>query len=131
MKKKLILPKFKNENEERDFWMKIDLSEYYEPGDMVPISFPNLKPTTHPISIRIPEYLLKKIGEFFLGIPDETAEAFIFHLKYTLNMYTCQYNYTYYYPSYLMRLRINSVYRSPTIHNVKSLEILATIFPLL
>ena len=36
MLKKLKLPKFKNEDEERDFWAKIDLSEYYEPSDMVP-----------------------------------------------------------------------------------------------
>ena len=30
MKKKLVLPKFKNEDEERKFWYNIDLSEYYE-----------------------------------------------------------------------------------------------------
>ena len=30
MLKKLILPKFKNEDDERDFWSKIDLSEYFE-----------------------------------------------------------------------------------------------------
>jgi len=63
MKKKLVLPKFKNEDEERDFWAKIDLSEYYEPEDMVPVSFPNLKPTSHPISIRIPDYLLNRVKE--------------------------------------------------------------------
>lgn len=63
MLKKLILPKFKNEDDERDFWAKIDLSEYYEPSDMVPVSFPNLKPTSHPISIRIPDYLLNHVKE--------------------------------------------------------------------
>jgi len=63
MKKKLILPKFKNEDEERDFWAKIDLSEYYEPSDMVPVSFPNLKPTSRSISLRIPEYLLNRLKE--------------------------------------------------------------------
>lgn len=63
MLKKLILPKFKNEDDERDFWAKIDLSEYYEPSDMVPVSFPNLKPTSHPISIRIPDYLLNRVKE--------------------------------------------------------------------
>ena len=63
MKKKLVLPKFKNEDEERDFWAKIDLSEYYEPSDMVPVSFPNLKPTSHPISIRVPDYLLNRVKE--------------------------------------------------------------------
>lgn len=63
MLKKLILPKFKNEDAGRDFWAKIDLSEYYEPSDMVPVSFPNLKPTSHPISIRIPDYLLNHVKE--------------------------------------------------------------------
>ena len=61
MKKKLILPKFKNEDDERDFWSKIDLSEYYEPEDMVHVSFPNLKPTSRSIAIRIPEYLIDKL----------------------------------------------------------------------
>lgn len=63
MKKPLKLPKFKNEDEERNFWAKVDLSEYYEESDLEPVSFPNLKPTTKPISIRIPEYLLNRIKE--------------------------------------------------------------------
>lgn len=63
MKKKLVLPKFKNEDEEREFWAKLDLSEYFEPSDFVPVSFPNLKPTSHPISIRVPDYLLNRVKE--------------------------------------------------------------------
>ncbi|OGK15172.1 hypothetical protein A3H80_02900 [Candidatus Roizmanbacteria bacterium RIFCSPLOWO2_02_FULL_37_19] len=63
MKKKLKLPKFKNEDEERDFWAKLDLSEYFEPEDFVPVSFPNLKPSSRPISIRIPNYLLNRVKE--------------------------------------------------------------------
>jgi len=63
MKKKLILPKFKNEDDERDFWSKIDLSEYYEPEDLEEVSFPNLKPTTRAISIRIPEWLIDRVKE--------------------------------------------------------------------
>ena len=63
MKKKLVLPKFRNEDEERDFWAKIDLSDYYEPEDMAPVSFPNLKPTTRPISLRIPEYIIDRVKE--------------------------------------------------------------------
>src|SRR5689334_7619341 len=58
MKKPLKLPEFKNEDEEREFWATIDLSEYYEPSDLVTVSFPNLKPTTRSISIRLPEYLI-------------------------------------------------------------------------
>ncbi len=63
MKKKLKLPKFKNEDEEREFWYKIDLSEYYEPSDLEEVNFPNLKPTSHPVSIRIPDYLLNRVKE--------------------------------------------------------------------
>jgi len=74
MKKKLNIPKFKNEDEERDFWAKLDLSEYFEPSDFVPVSFPNLKPTTKPVSIRIPEYLLNRVKEEAneLNIPYQT-----------------------------------------------------------
>lgn len=63
MKKALKLPKFKNEDEERKFWSKLDLSKYYEPSDLEPVSFPNLKPTTRSISIRLPEYLIDRIKE--------------------------------------------------------------------
>ncbi len=63
MKKPLKIPKFKNEDKEREFWWNLDLSEYFEPSDFERVSFPNLKPTTRPISIRIPEYLLNRIKE--------------------------------------------------------------------
>lgn len=71
MKKELKLPKFKNEDEEFEFWANLDLSEYYEPSDMVPVSFPNLKPTSKPISIRLPQYLLNSVKEKAngLGVP--------------------------------------------------------------
>ena len=63
MKKPLKLPKFKNEDEEREFWWKLDLTEYVEPSDFERVSFPNLKPTSRSISIRIPEYLLNRLKE--------------------------------------------------------------------
>lgn len=63
MKKALKIPKFKNEDEEREFWAKINLADYFEPSDFVPVSFPNLKPTTRSISIRLPEYLIDRIKE--------------------------------------------------------------------
>lgn len=43
MKKKLILPKFKDEDDERDFWAKIDLTDYYEPSDFVRVFSLTLK----------------------------------------------------------------------------------------
>ena len=68
MKKALKLPKFKNEDEERSFWAKLDLSEYFEPSDFERVSFPNLKPTTHAISIRIPDYILWRLKEQANGL---------------------------------------------------------------
>lgn len=62
MKKKLVVPKFKNESEEADFWAKLDLSEYFEPSDFKRgIIFPNLKRTKRLISIRLPEELIGKV----------------------------------------------------------------------
>lgn len=63
MKKQLKIPHFKNEDEEAEFWAKLDLSEYLESSDFERVSFPNLKPTTRSISIRIPEYLLNRVKE--------------------------------------------------------------------
>ncbi len=63
MKKQLNIPKFKNEGEERKFWANLDLSEYYQPSDFERASFPNLKPTSRSISIRIPDYLLNRVKE--------------------------------------------------------------------
>lgn len=63
MKKPLNMPKFKNEDEEADWWANLDISEYLEPSDFKRVSFPNLKPTSHSISIRIPDYLLNRLKE--------------------------------------------------------------------
>ncbi|MBU1017146.1 MAG: BrnA antitoxin family protein [Patescibacteria group bacterium] len=63
MKKQLNLPKFKSEYAEREFWAKINIADYFEASDFKPVSFPNLKPTTRAISIRLPEYLIDRIKE--------------------------------------------------------------------
>jgi predicted DNA binding CopG/RHH family protein len=63
MKKPLKIPKFKNEDEEREFWWKVDLADYFEASDFQRMHFPNLKPTSRPISIRMPEYLLIRLKE--------------------------------------------------------------------
>ncbi len=63
MKKKLNIPKFKNEDEEREFWANLDVSKYFEPEDFEKVSYPNLKPTSRPVSIRIPVYMLNRVKE--------------------------------------------------------------------
>lgn len=74
MKKKLILPKFKNIDEEMDFWDKFDFTDYYDPEDFVRVRFPNLKPTTTPISIRLPNNMINalKIKAHDLSVPYQT-----------------------------------------------------------
>jgi predicted DNA binding CopG/RHH family protein len=56
MKKKV--PKFNNEDEERDFWATHDSTEYVDWKNAKRIKFPNLKPSTRTISIRLPESML-------------------------------------------------------------------------
>jgi predicted DNA binding CopG/RHH family protein len=63
MKRQLNVPKFKSEDQEREFWANLDLSEYFDSSDFERVSFPNLKPTTRSISIRVPEYLLNRVKE--------------------------------------------------------------------
>lgn len=63
MKKALNIPKFKNEDEERAYWSKLKLSDYADASDFESVSFPNLKPTSRSISLRIPEYLLVRLKE--------------------------------------------------------------------
>lgn len=63
MKKLLKLPKFKNEEAERKYWSELNLAEYFEPTDFKKVSFPNLKPTSQPVSIRMPEHLLVRLKE--------------------------------------------------------------------
>ena len=62
MKKKLkIIPKFKNEDQEREFWATHDFTDYFDISKAEPVIFPNLKLSTRPISIRLPEYLLAQV----------------------------------------------------------------------
>ena len=63
MKKELKVPKFKNESEEFEYWANLDLNDYFEEQDFVPAVFPNLKPSSSSISIRLPDYLLSRIKE--------------------------------------------------------------------
>jgi predicted DNA binding CopG/RHH family protein len=62
MKKKFkLIPKFKNEDEERDFWATADSSEYFDWSKARHVSFPNLKLSTRPITIRLPAGLIDRI----------------------------------------------------------------------
>lgn len=56
MKKKI--PKFENEDQEREFWVLHDSDEFIDWEKAKPLSFPNLKPSTRTISLRLPESML-------------------------------------------------------------------------
>ncbi len=61
MKKLKKIPHFKTEKEEREFWQKVDSTEYVDYSKLERWSFPNLKLTSRPITIRIPDSLLERI----------------------------------------------------------------------
>ncbi len=60
-KKYKRLPKFKNEDEEREFWSTHDTADYFDLSQAKEAIFPNLKPSTRSISIRIDESLFQEI----------------------------------------------------------------------
>ena len=82
MKKTLKrIPKFKNEKEEREFWQTHDSTEYVEYKSLENWSFPNLKLSTKPITIRLPEGLIErlKIKGHQMDIPYQSLiKKFIF-----------------------------------------------------
>lgn len=59
MKKRI--PKFKNEDEEREFWATHDSTEYvnWNKGRRVVLS--NLKPSIRTISLRLPESMIEEL----------------------------------------------------------------------
>jgi len=55
------IPVFASEQEEREFWETRDSSEYVDWSKAKRANFPNLKPTTQSISLRLPLSLLEAI----------------------------------------------------------------------
>ena len=48
------IPKFKNEDEEREFWATHSPLDYFDSKSVKSASFPDLKPSLKSISIRVP-----------------------------------------------------------------------------
>lgn len=61
MPKLKIIPKFKNEMAEKEFWKTHDSVDYLDWSNARPAIFPNLKPTTETISLRLPTPLLHRV----------------------------------------------------------------------
>ena len=61
MKKRNLRPKFKPEAEEKKFCETHDSTDYIDSSKAERVRFPNLKPSTTAISIRLPLGLLEQI----------------------------------------------------------------------
>ena len=58
MKKLKEIPKFRSEAEERAFWAKHDSAGYIDWNKAKRAKFPNLKPSSRSISLRLPESMI-------------------------------------------------------------------------
>ena len=61
VKKSKPLPKFKSEDQEREFWSKEDSTDYIDWSGARPLVLPNLKPSLKTISLRLPEHMLAEL----------------------------------------------------------------------
>lgn len=55
------IPAFKSENAERRFWDTHDSTDYIDWSKAKRLRFPNLKPSTETISLRLPQGMLDQI----------------------------------------------------------------------
>jgi len=55
------VPKFKTEDDERDFWSTHDAMDYLDFSQAEETVFPNLKPSTRAISLRLPVSLIDRL----------------------------------------------------------------------
>jgi predicted DNA binding CopG/RHH family protein len=60
-KSRKTIPRFRSEAAERRFWETHDSTAYIDWSQAKPVRFPNLKPTTKAISLRLPVDLLERI----------------------------------------------------------------------
>ena len=55
------IPRFESESEEREFWETHDSTDYLDWSKAERVRFPNLKPSSKAISLRMPVDLLERI----------------------------------------------------------------------
>jgi len=60
MAKKKI-PKFRNEDEEREYWASHDSSDFIDWSKAKKLTLSNLKPSLKTISIRLPEIMIEEL----------------------------------------------------------------------
>ena len=57
------IPRFDNEDQEREFWASHDSSDFVDWSQAKRFRAPNLRPSTRTISLRLPEILLESLKE--------------------------------------------------------------------
>lgn len=55
------IPRFKNEDEERDFWATHSAVDYFDFLKPVKLDLSHLKPSTSPVTVRLPQGLLEDL----------------------------------------------------------------------
>jgi predicted DNA binding CopG/RHH family protein len=55
------IPPFATEDEERSFWSEEDVTDYFDLSKARVATFPNLKPSTATISLRLPQAMLDEL----------------------------------------------------------------------
>jgi len=55
------IPKFMNEDEEREFWSKHDSTDFIVWNSAEQVTLSNLKPSTKKISLRLPEIMIEEL----------------------------------------------------------------------
>jgi len=55
------IPKFMNEDEERDFWASHDSTDFVDWNTAEKVTLSNLKPSTKKISLRLPEIMIEEL----------------------------------------------------------------------
>ena len=55
------VPAFKSEEDEREFWETADSTQYIDWSKAEVVRFPNLRPSTTAISVRLPDTLLTEL----------------------------------------------------------------------
>ena len=56
-----MIPKFKSEDQEREFWSEADSTEYMDWNKAKRTILPNIKPSTKKISLRLPELMIEEL----------------------------------------------------------------------
>ena len=59
--KKKLVPEFRSEDEEREFWAEHDSTEFIDWATARQRKFPNLKPTLRTISLRLPVSMIEDL----------------------------------------------------------------------